>query len=537
MSISQGNEQLSAAAASQLSKLPEDTSSSSLLAKVDLYLKITQSGGSVENIIRGLNVGINNFLRSYDNKITFEFVENTKSFDGKKFFDKGSATVVYKIRGSDGIIYILRAMDPSEFYKYSESSDHKKSMDESITKFIEKYEEDLRLFGHHMIEIFHYGTIFSGAVADGKATSGSADAVADGKATSGAADADAIPVCPYVITKVYKNRSDILQLPLQLKVAFFKQLLTFNAYLDRVKYVYRDLKLSNIGYELLPTGEIKFIILDYDMVTLVKKSDYNKEYNYSNPVDRKSYKLLGLANSRGIGYLIHGRLPYGTYPPPYLLDYFSLEKQEEILEKLDKISSGGIVNVLSNVFELVPPQTLLSYQLKIVDYFDRPCPKPIKPQKKQELHNIIINCPTLNFTDLQIKLKNHMLIPLTNMNYGDILTPNQTLEIFDKIILEPSTPLHGDLPTATASAALHGDLPTATASAALHGDLTTATASAALHGDLPSATASAALHGDLPTATASAALHGDLPVGNTSQSKNKYLKYKQKYLALKKLIK
>ena len=102
--------------ASQLSQLPETTSS--LLAKaaavanpigpnkVDLYLETTQHGGSVENIIRTVNVDTNKFLRSADNRIIFEFVENTNSFEGKQFFARGGLTAVYKIKGSDGIIYI-----------------------------------------------------------------------------------------------------------------------------------------------------------------------------------------------------------------------------------------------------------------------------------------------------------------------------------------------------------------------------------------------------------------------------------------------
>jgi hypothetical protein len=472
------------AAASQLSELPEATSS--LLAKavavpnpvgankVDLYLKKTQDGGSVEDIINRIDVDTNKFLRSDDNRIIFEFVENTniEYFTNKKIFARGALTAVYKIKGSDGIIYILRAMDPSEFYIFTERHDHKKSMDESITKFIGKYEEDRRLFGHHMIEIFHYGTIFSGAT----------------------------PVCPYVITKVYKNSSDILQLPLPLKVEFVKQLLTFNFNLDQNRYVCRDLKLVNIGYELLPTGEIKFIILDYDMVTLVKKSDYSISHNYVDPRTRILYRLYGLPGLLGPSYLIHGRLPYGTFPPPYLLDYFSPDKQDEIVKRLDKISSGGIVDVLSSVFGLVPPSTLLSYQTNIIRYFEEE--KQIDPQEKQRLHNIIIKCPTRDFSDLQIKLKERMLIPLTNMNYDAIPTPKQTLEIFNEII--SPTP-----PSVTASAA------------AIQGPST------------PYMT--------LPTPSINMPVL-NTPVLNTvlqpkDDSAKKYLKYKQKYLALKKLIK
>lgn len=368
---------------------------------VDLYLNQIQHGGNVDNIIDTINIDTNKFLRSIDDKTIFEFVDNTSG----KFFAKGSFTAVFKIKDSDSNVKILRAMDPKELYDTITSQNRKTSMDESIKRYIRKYIEDKINFVNHIIEISYYGTIFLGND----------------------------PVCPYVITKVYKNHHDILVLSDALKTELVKQLLQFNFDVDQKGYVYRDVKFDNIGFEQFDDGSIKFIVLDYDEITLVNKDKYKEQSDHM-------YVFAGIFNKT---LLYNGRYPYGTFPPPYLLNYYTIEEQNNIIHKLNKISSTGIVHILCKVFGI--NNDYLQYYLQFINtYFDYEGILSHDPSlnKITQLQQEIMLSQIPNVSDLQTKLKERIIGPLTNVNYDSVLTPKQLIDTFNEIIAPALAPLN-----------------------------------------------------------------------------------------------
>ena len=272
-----------------------------------------QTGGDVNSNINNMDIGVNKYLRSEDKTVMFKFeVEgNLKTTEqSKHYFASGSGTAVFKMGKTDPTDrtkYILRVIDSTQIY--------------DINKFIDKYMADKINFGNNMIEIYYYGIIIKpGAI-----------------------------IAPYVITKEYGNDTSIIQLSLPLKISLVTQMLDFIILLGTKNYVYRDLKFPNIGYELLDSGDIKFIVLDYDMITLVPLDTF-KMTGYGYPY----WQNLSYQNNN---VHLFSRLPYGTYPPVYLLNTVINQNLEDFKGSLEvfkvslaKMASVGIANVLNNIF-------------------------------------------------------------------------------------------------------------------------------------------------------------------------------------------
>jgi hypothetical protein len=266
------------------------------MIKVDLQLsKILpdfQSGGDPEIIVNNMNINEYKYLINNEQKIAFQFNDNKNRTEKleKNYFAMGGLTAVFKIKkmGDDKQL-ILRVMDDADLEN----------------TFIKKYKEDSILYGDNMIKIFFWGEIYN----------------------------EAKKIGSYVITQLYCNENDVMKLDEESKIELVKQLLEFNKKLNDNNYVYRDLKLENIGFERTDGNKNKFIVLDYDTVTLVKKDSFK---------DPKSYNLT------------QSRYPYGTFPPLYIKEYYMLDnnnsKVEEIKNKIDKLASTSIATIISDLF-------------------------------------------------------------------------------------------------------------------------------------------------------------------------------------------
>lgn len=271
------------------------------MIKVDLHLsKILpdfQSGGDPTDIVNNMNINEYKYLINNEQKLAFQFNDNkTRTDQEKNYFAMGGLTAVFKIKkmGDDKQL-ILRVMDDKDLEN----------------TFIKKYKEDSILYGDNMIKIFFWGDIL---------------------------DINKIRVGSYVITQLYCNEYDIMKLDEESKIGLVKQLLEFNKKLNDNKYVYRDLKLENIGFERTEGNKNKFIVLDYDTVTLVKKDSFH-DHSFK---DSKSYNLT------------MSRYPYGTFPPSYIKEYYMLDndnsKVKEIKNKIDKLASTSIATIINELF-------------------------------------------------------------------------------------------------------------------------------------------------------------------------------------------
>ena len=217
------------------------------MIKVDLQLsKILpdfQSGGDPTDIVNNMNINEYKYLINNEQKLAFQFNDNKTRIKiddhNRYYFAMGGLTAVFKIKkiGDDKQL-ILRVMDDKDLEN----------------TFIKKYKEDYDLYGDNMIKIFFWGEIYN----------------------------EAKKIGSYVITQLYCNENDIMKLDEESKIELVKQLLEFNKKLNDNNYVYRDLKLENIGFERIGGNKNKFIVLDYDTVTLVKKDRFD-DHSFKDP--------------------------------------------------------------------------------------------------------------------------------------------------------------------------------------------------------------------------------------------------------------
>ncbi len=283
--------------------------------KINLYLattlpgyfigeqvKTNTVGGNPTEVINRIQNRIYNFLLTKDNssvKLNFEFdntqnllEDNTKS----KYLDlnkNGAFFALKYLKVPESPIdlpsknLILRCFDNMS--------------NEQLDNFIKKWKEDKRNFNDRIINIFLFGKIFNGDVL----------------------------VSNYILTRKYHGYKDILQLDENLSIIYISRLVEFLDELNKLNMVYRDLEFSNIGYDRLPSGEIKFVVLNYTDDTLLNLND--KFFD--------TFKLTG-CNSKYCG---------GTLIPYYVVkDYFY--SNPDWLKRLDKLYSLGLAEIIICMF-------------------------------------------------------------------------------------------------------------------------------------------------------------------------------------------
>lgn len=287
--------------------------------KVDLYLKeqsscnlySTNVGGDPAKLIKIVNnkkykylegtyssQSVGTKLIGQTNNICFEFddgVNGREDIRGSRYLGKGGLTSVFGLKYLTNNFMpelaskklILRAMDLYEA----------KDMD----KWITKYNENKRLFGSNMIDIYMYGDLYSSANRF---------------------------ICSYVITRFYQDHTAISNLDYTQLVNYFKSVLEFFVKLEDLGYFYRDLKFTNIGMDNV-NGTNIFVVLDYDDITIINKDDnFFREFNFQ-----------GCYTKYCAGTLI-----------PYFIIKDYLELNPQWINKFNKVHVIGLVDIIINLF-------------------------------------------------------------------------------------------------------------------------------------------------------------------------------------------
>jgi hypothetical protein len=286
--------------------------------KVDLYLKqqsscnlySTNVGGDPTKLIKILNNKKYKYLEGIystkssnfqsKNNVCFEFddgVNGREDIVGSRYLGKGGLTSVFGLKYLTNNFMpelaskklILRAMDLYEA--------------KDMNKWITKYNENKRLFGSNIIDIYMYGDLYSSSNRF---------------------------ISSYVITRFYQDHTAISNLGYSQLVNYFKSILEFFVKLEDLEYFYRDLKFTNIGMDIDNTSETnKFVVLDYDDITIINKdNDFFGEFN-----------LQGCYTKYCAGTLI-----------PYFIIKDYLELNPQWINKFDKVHVIGLVDIMINLF-------------------------------------------------------------------------------------------------------------------------------------------------------------------------------------------
>ena len=273
---------------------------------------------------------------------------------------------------------------------------------ENGDEFISKWKKDKNLYPTNIPEIYFYGMI----------TNNSGDLLSY-----------------YYITKKYFNYMDIVKKNnFNFSLMYLKKLLELFDDLISRKYVYRNLTMFGLGFEidannLSNPSNFSIIILDYTITTLL-----NLEDNFF-----VQFKVSRCGNKKCIGNLT----------PYYIIDdYYNLETNW--LQRLNKFYSLGLVEIililfytndenLSKVYDFVIGPSVFESQLHYYHFYKR-----FNSDTNVHNLNLLIDELKLRYCDIivsplmEIELK-LVLINLLDKNYEIIHTPYQILKLLERI--------------------------------------------------------------------------------------------------------
>lgn len=267
---------------------------------------------------------------------------------------------------------------------------------ESIEKFISKWKEDKNLYPTNIPEIYFYGMI----------SNNSGDLLSY-----------------YYITKKYSNHMDITkQTDFNFSLSYLKKLLGIFDDLISRKYVYRNLSMFGLGYEMIQnSNDFSIIILDYTTTTLLNLDDnFFVQFDVSRCGDKKCI---------------------GSLTPYYIIDdYYNLETKW--LQRLNKFYSLGLVEIililfytndenLTKVYDFVIGPSVFESQLHYYHFYKR-------FNSDTNIHNLnlLINELKLRYCDINPLMETELkliLVNLLNKDYVIIYSPHQILELIERI--------------------------------------------------------------------------------------------------------
>jgi hypothetical protein len=271
--------------------------------KKHLHLSaVGQSGGDPNEILADVNNTVNKYMFSTDAKTILNFENNPKISKDKKsnYLGKGTFTAVFGVSdvSNDGNIktnLIMRMTDPRQVgtdgnYKLDENGDH---IEINMDEYIDKWKSDRKILKDKLLDMYMYGDVI---------------------------DADGFVVAHYTLTKQYYDYEALRKLSFTDKIKLIGELIQIIANLQKCGYAYRDLKISNIGYEQDANGNKKLIVLDHDLITFL--------HHTSNFFDTFDMKICNWMCS-------------GTYPPVYFIN----EWMDNVIfdrKKIDKLCVSGL---------------------------------------------------------------------------------------------------------------------------------------------------------------------------------------------------
>lgn len=265
---------------------------------------------------------------------------------------------------------------------------------DGLLKFIEKWKDDKRNFGDKIINIFLYGNIYNGNHY----------------------------VSSYILTRKYHDYTDLLRLDMNQTIIYYSRLIEFLNELKGLNMIYRDLKFSNIGYDKLPDGQIKFVVLEYDNLTLLNLND-----GFFN-----SFKLTGCNNKYCGGTLI-----------PYYVAHDYFYSNPNWLSRLDKLYCLGLFEITmclffrddQNFHELYKLLSGISslksclYYHHLITIFDN-------VNKYLKIQTTVLNliCKFIQINPILEKFLHDLMINLIRKPYDQIWYPINIINMINKIL-------------------------------------------------------------------------------------------------------
>jgi serine/threonine protein kinase len=276
--------------------------------KINLYLTdnlpvAKQRAGNPQQIVDNMKNRMFHYLVSGPNSsvpvvLEFDNILNTKNDNPYSLYiSSGSVKAIFGIkyhREYNNVFdipknnLILRCFD--------------NMLDDEFDEYIKQWKTDKQAFEDAIIDIYLYGKIYD--------------------------NRDNL-ICKYILTKKYSDFSEVAVLNETDTFKFYISLLNFLKYLNQQKIIYRNLKFSNIGFDRKPDGELQLVILDYDNITLIRPN-----YNYY-----ENFKTSGCNNSLCAGDLV-----------PYYVAHDYFYKEPNWLKRLDKLYSFGLAEITMSLF-------------------------------------------------------------------------------------------------------------------------------------------------------------------------------------------
>lgn len=268
---------------------------------------------------------------------------------------------------------------------------------ENGDEFISKWKKDKNLYPTNIPEIYFYGMI----------SNNSGDLLSY-----------------YYITKKYSNYTDIVKKnDFNFSLMYLKKLLELFDDLISRKYVYRNLTMFGLGFEININNPSNFsiIILDYTIITLL-----NLEDNFF-----VQFKVSRCGNKKCIGNLT----------PYYIIDdYYNLKTNW--LQRLNKFYSLGLVEIililfytndenLTKVYDFVIGPSVFESQLHYYHFYKR-----FNSDTNVHNLNLLIDELKLRYCDINPLMETELksvLINLLDKNYEIIHPPHQILKLLKRI--------------------------------------------------------------------------------------------------------
>ena len=380
--------------------------------KINLYLenelptkKIKQKGGSIDYSL--INNSKNKYLRAERNvetiihgtprietdvELWFQFNNEVMNNDDKY------ENLYYTERSNNSISFSIELLKKYSNVIVKDMPKHNLSLKliefsyKDIDTFINEWKENKILFEHNIHDIYMYGNLYT---------------------------SDNTYICNYIITKKYKNHTQLLKIDYEYTIKYIIKMLIFIEKCRENNIILRNFKFSGIGYEFI-NSEIEFVLLDYNDLSLIKKTDdyFNK---FKNGCDN---------------------LCAGTLVPYFVInDYF--EMNPEWLNKLDKLYSIGLAEILifllfnqdqymENLFKLLYNPSQLKPCLHYHHYM-----KLFQNKKQSEEFRQLLNSLSTKFIDIEPKVIKPMFMRLIyncfEMNYENVKSPLTYLNHMNEI--------------------------------------------------------------------------------------------------------
>lgn len=301
---------------------------------------------------------------------------------------------------TNGLVGPIKLNDNSELKKYIDIDVDNLILQpidffiNNIDDFIKKWNQDYNIYESNIPKIYFYGSILN--------------------------DSGDLLSYYYIRKKYYNYKDILLNKNFNFAMEYFKKILKLIDYLLSREYIFRNLSMCGMGYEI-KNNSFDIIILNYTNFTLLSIEDkYFTQFKLSRCNDKKCA---------------------GNLVPYYIIDdYYNLKSNW--ITRLNKSYSLGLVEImlllfysndknLSNVYDFVIGPSIFESQLHWYHFYKR-------FNSDTNIHNLnlAINELNMKFCNINPIMESELKIILINLllrDYDEILYPNQIANIIKKV--------------------------------------------------------------------------------------------------------